>query len=77
MLVFLSILVLLFITQSVRAQPDYDLNNDGEVDIQDIAMAASAFGSYPDHERWDASADINGDERVDMHDMYMIASNFG
>ncbi len=76
LILFLSILVLLFITRSVRAQPEYDLNNDGEVDIQDIAMAASAFGSYPGHARWDVSADFNDDERIDMRDLHLIAINF-
>jgi len=53
-----------------------DLNNDGKVDIQDIALAASAFGSYPGHPRWNPLADINKDGIVSIIDIVLIAKNF-
>lgn len=54
-----------------------DLNNDGKVDIQDVAVAASAFGSYPGHPRWNPIADMNKDNIVDVKDIVLIAINFG
>lgn len=54
-----------------------DLNDDGEVDMRDIAIAAMAFGSYPGHSRWNIIADINQDSQVDMRDIALIARNFG
>ena len=54
-----------------------DLNNDGEVDMKDIAIAAMAFGSYPGHPRWNLIVDINQDNHVDMRDIALIARNFG
>jgi hypothetical protein len=49
-----------------------DLNGDGTVNIQDIAIWGQAFGSTPDHPRWNPIADLNGDGRVDMVDAVKI-----
>jgi hypothetical protein len=54
-----------------------DLNNDGQVDISDVASVAYAFGAYPEHSRWDANADLNCDEVVDISDVALVAYNFG
>lgn len=54
-----------------------DINYDLKVDILDIAIAASAFGSYPGHERWNPIADINNDNRIDIKDIGAIAKEFG
>jgi len=54
-----------------------DLNGDGKIDIKDIGIVALAFGSFPDHPRWNPEADIDGDGRISMKDIVMIASNFG
>jgi len=54
-----------------------DLNEDGVVDMQDIGIAASAFGSYPSHPRWNPIADINKDDAVNMRDIALIARHFG
>jgi len=54
-----------------------DLNGDGRIDIKDVAIAASAFASYPGHERWNPNADINGDGRVDLEDIALIILEFG
>jgi hypothetical protein len=54
-----------------------DLNNDGRVDMRDIAIVAYAFGSYPGQPRWNPQADINQDGKVDMVDVALVAMNFG
>ncbi|MCJ7423421.1 right-handed parallel beta-helix repeat-containing protein [Candidatus Bathyarchaeota archaeon] len=54
-----------------------DLSGDGKVDIVDIAIASSAFGSYPGHPRWNPIADENDDDRVDIRDIAMVCSNYG
>jgi len=66
-------------TVTVLAAPeiDMDVNDDGKVDIMDIATVALSFGSYPGHERWNEVADINKDGIVDMFDLVLIAANFG
>jgi hypothetical protein len=55
----------------------YDINQDGIVDITDIAIVALAFGSYPGHERWNPDADVNDDGYVDIIDMTLVAQHFG
>jgi len=54
-----------------------DINGDGEIDMKDIATAASAFGSFPTHPRWNPICDLNGDDKIDLKDIGFIAKNFG
>jgi parallel beta-helix repeat protein len=54
-----------------------DLNDDGEVNMLDLAIFAKAWGSYPGHSRWNPTADINGDGKVNILDGIYIAKNFG
>lgn len=54
-----------------------DLNEDGVVNIKDIATAAIAFGTYPGHPRWNPIADLNQDDKIDIKDIALIARNFG
>jgi len=53
-----------------------DLNADGKVNIEDIAIWAAAFRSNPEHPRWNPMADLNEDGEVDMIDGVMIAMKF-
>jgi hypothetical protein len=54
-----------------------DLNNDGKVDVQDLAIWAKAFGTTSTSPRWDPKADINGDGKVNILDGVVIAKAFG
>jgi len=63
-----------------------DLNGDGKVNMEDLYIAARAFGSYgpdyrypgsPPHSRWNPDADITRDNKVDMRDIVLIARDFG
>ncbi|RLE62702.1 MAG: hypothetical protein DRJ47_10290, partial [Thermoprotei archaeon] len=58
-----------------------DLNYDIKVRIDDVRMAAKAFGSapppFPGNERWDERADVNDDYKVRIDDIRQIASKFG
>ncbi len=54
-----------------------DLNLDNKIDIQDLAIGALAFGSFPGHPRWNPAADVNEDDKIDVKDLAQIASNFG
>jgi hypothetical protein len=50
-----------------------DINGDGEINLPDIVLAAMAFGSSPEHPRWDPVADLNKDGVVDIRDLVAIA----
>lgn len=50
-----------------------DINGDGCVDIQDLAVVGSQFGSTSPNP---PEADINGDGVVDIVDVVLVANNF-
>jgi hypothetical protein len=54
-----------------------DVSGDKKVDGKDIAIIALAFGSYPDHHRWNIRSDLYRDGRIDGRDMALAAKNFG
>jgi hypothetical protein len=53
-----------------------DLNGDGSVNIEDLAIWGAAFGSNTEHPRWNAMADLNEDGKVNMIDGVLIAKEF-
>lgn len=55
----------------------YDLNKDGDVDIVDVVIVASAFGKEEGDPGWDPRADVNGDGLVDIFDLVLIGTHFG
>ena len=57
--------------------PPYDINQDGKVDIWDVAFVASRFGARPGDPDWDPLADINGDNKIDIVDVATVASHYG
>jgi hypothetical protein len=54
-----------------------DIDNNGKVDGWDITIACAAYGSYPNHPRWNPAADINNDDKVDGWDITIICLNYG
>jgi len=73
----LTLLLVGMLTIASHQQVVGDLNTDGKVDIQDVAIAANAFGSSPSHPRWNPIADLNNDSIVNILDVVLIAKNFG
>jgi len=57
---------------TIRLPRTTDVNGDGKIDFGDIIIVIKAFGSYPDHPRWNSAADVDGDERVDIRDIFYI-----
>jgi len=53
-----------------------DLNEDGKVDILDLAVVCKAYGSYPGHPRWNPKADIIPDLIINILDVVKIAKAF-
>jgi parallel beta-helix repeat protein len=59
-----------------------DLNDDGIVNIQDVVIAALAFGSSIGKpnikgEPYNPDVDLNNDGKVNIIDLVMVAVNFG
>ena len=59
----------------VRSQRE-DLNEDGKVNIIDLALVCKAYGSYPGHPRWDPKVDIIPDKVINILDAIRIAGAF-
>jgi len=53
-----------------------DLNEDGKVDILDLAVVCKAYGSYPGHPRWNSKVDIIPDLIINILDVVKIAKAF-
>jgi hypothetical protein len=53
-----------------------DVNNDGTVDMKDVATVVLAFNSFPNTPRWNSLADLDGNGRIDMRDIVMVVLNF-
>lgn len=61
----------------LRVRYPGDANDDGKVDMRDIALACRLYGtSYGDPE-YDWQADFNGDGKIDMRDIAIACQNFG
>ena len=54
-----------------------DVNHDGVVNMRDIGLCCSAFGSSPGDPTWNPNCDINGDGVVNMRDIGIACGNFG
>lgn len=54
-----------------------DLTGDRQVLIDDIVIAAKAYGSYEGSPRWDQRADMDHNGIIDIYDVSIIARNFG
>jgi hypothetical protein len=66
--------------------PTYDVNKDRIVNIQDVVIAALAFGSaaqddpntpWNETRNWNVFADLNCNGKVNIFDLVIIAVNFG
>ena len=54
-----------------------DVNHDGVVNMRDIGLCCSAFGSQSGDPNWNPHCDINGDGIVNMRDIGIACDNFG
>jgi hypothetical protein len=50
-----------------------DLNGDGKCDIEDVIIAANAFGSRPGESNWNPIADVYLDLKIDIRDIALVA----
>ena len=54
-----------------------DLDDNGIVDIYDVVIISTAFGSESGDPKWNQAADLNYDDIVDIFDVVLVATNFG
>ena len=66
-----------YIDGKVKVRILGDINGDNSVDISDIRWIAMAFGSYPNHPRWNPDADLDQNQKVNIMDVRLACINFG
>ncbi len=54
-----------------------DVNGDCTVNIVDLVLVASIFGSTPSSAKWNPSADLNNDGVINIVDLVLVAGSFG
>lgn len=54
-----------------------DVNSDGYVNIIDLSMVASAWGSFPSHPKWNFSFDLNLDDEINILDLVEVTKDYG
>jgi len=54
-----------------------DLNGDRKVNIYDIVMIASAYGSKPEDPHWNPIADLVKDGEIDIFDAVIVCRQYG
>jgi parallel beta-helix repeat protein len=64
-------------SDTIRVRMPGDINMDGKVDTKDISIICKAFGSFPNHPRWNPIADENEDNKIDIADIALTCRNFG
>jgi len=57
--------------------PFADVNQDGRVDILDLAAVAISFGATPGSPNWNPAADLNHDGSINILDLAIVATAFG
>jgi hypothetical protein len=54
----------------------FDLNKDGEVNMQDVEICSLAFGATPEDKRWNKSYDFDKDGCITVLDLQLIVDNY-
>jgi Ca2+-binding EF-hand superfamily protein len=54
-----------------------DVNGDGKVDIQDVALVARCFGTTPSSPKWNPACDLDNNGKIDIGDIAIVARSFG
>jgi hypothetical protein len=54
-----------------------DVDHNGKVDLNDLALLAEAYGSRPNDPNWNPCADIDNDQYVGLLDLTILASHYG
>ena len=54
-----------------------DVVKDGKIDMRDIGVVCSLYGTQEGDTNWNPAADVNNDKKVDMRDIGIVCNNYG
>jgi len=60
-----------------NTSPNPDVNRDGVVDIMDLAIVASVYGTSVGNFRYNPSADLDQNGKINICDVAIVARSFG
>lgn len=61
----------------VPESPAGDVDLDGDVDLADLGILLSAYGSSDGDPNWNPAADLNGDGTISLGDLNILLGNYG
>ena len=64
-------------TVTVNAPIVGDINGDGTINNEDLALLTPAYGSTFGDPNWNQNADLDGDNNVNISDLNLLAQNYG
>lgn len=66
-----------YVDGTVKIKMQGDINGDGIVDVFDLSIVGTAYGSFEGMPAYDPEADINKDGLVDARDLAVVTINYG
>jgi hypothetical protein len=54
-----------------------DINRDGKINIQDVALVATALGSQVGDQKWNTEADLDKNGTINIIDITTVAKDYG
>lgn len=60
---------------STKNSNDKDVNQDGKVDVLDLAALGIHYNTTAYNSSWDSDYDINGDGIIDLYDLILVSKN--
>ncbi len=70
------ILILSQISCAALGEPNWDLNNDGVVDENDVDLMYPLFGSMEGDENYNENYDFNHDGVINLADILLLGNHF-
>lgn len=66
-----------YVDGTIKIKMQGDINGDGVVDVFDLSIVGTAYGSFEGMPGYDPEADINQDGLVDARDLAVVTINYG
>ena len=63
----------IYLFKTINVKYGEDVNQDGVVDVKDLALAAQYYNLKSSSTNWNSTFDINGDNIIDIYDLVKIA----
>ena len=66
-----------YVDGTIQIKMQGDINGDGVIDVFDLSIVGTAYGSFEGMPGYDPESDINKDGLVDARDLAVVTINYG